>query len=263
MAIMLDNTRLSPKVQKIVTKPGTSTATIAVALSKNSFKAKPVTVQAKTAPVKTVIPLELSGGVLASNVMIKGTTGATVKAVVPALTTAQKTAITGAMATKYGQAVVSSPPNQAMIAKLRTIAVLTQIKKSGLELAPKGTTEYLYNAETQTATFRDAVNSLLGQQEQWVAKQTEYQNLLSARETELAKGTQELGNVKGQLNLLTTDYLALQERYNELLANPPEKPGTDILGGFGDFIAKYGLWIVLGVGAIILLPSVMRIFERR
>ena len=184
------------------------------------------------------------------------------------LTTTQTAAINQAVQLKYGMAVVTNPSNAKMITTLRTIATVNTLKKSGLEMAPKGTTAALYGAEAAATAYTAGFNALSLQNEAMLKKQQDLLSNISASETTLAKATNELGVTKGQLELTTTRYEDLVKKYNELVINPPGGGGTitpapSIFGEFGDFISKYGLWIFLGIGAIIMLPSIASIFKRK
>lgn len=173
------------------------------------------------------------------------------------LTETQKTAIIKAMEVKYGQAVVSSPANQRMISLLRTRAIVGNLQNKGMELAPKGTMDYVYNADETNAFLRDAYNALYAQQEQWTAKQTEYQGRLSEMSTELAKGTYQAGVYQQQLASAESMYSELLAKYNQLVNNPPEG-SIDPVGAIVDFFRQYGLWILLGIGAVIFIPSLIK-----
>jgi hypothetical protein len=89
--------------------------------------------------------------------------------------------------------------------------------------------------------------------------QTDYISRISANETLLATATNRLGITQGQLETTQSKYLTLQEKYNELLNNPPSEPGLDLFGGLGDFLNKYGIWIALGVGALLFMPLITRL----
>jgi len=215
--------------------------------NKNTFGLVPLTGSFTRSPVNNVTPTAFSD----KATMVK-----------KQLTTAQTNAINQAVQLKYGMAVVTNPSNVKMITTLRTIATINTLKKSGLELAPKGTTTALYGAETAATAFQVGYNALSLQNEAMLNKQQAMLTQISSSETTLAKATNELGVTKGQLELTTSRYEDLVSKYNALVANPSGGGGTiefpDILGGLGDAIKKYGIWIALGVGAVILLPSILR-----
>ena len=203
--------------------------------------------------IKVTVPYDLR-----SLVPSVATLGAKATTITKQLTTAQKDAITQATQLKYGVAVVTNPSNAKMISTLRTIATVTQIKKSGLEFAPKGTTEALYSADVARESWMTGYNTLSLQNDAMLKKQQDLLSSISSSETTLMKATNELGVTKGQLELTTTRYEDIVKKYNDLLNNPP-KSGDDIL----TWITKNWMWIALGVGGIILLPTLINAIGRR
>ena len=202
--------------------------------------------------IKVTVPYDLK-----SFVPGVATLGSKATTITKQLTTAQKDAINQATQFKYGMAVVTNPSNAKMISTLRTIATVTQIKKSGLEIAPAGTTTALYGAQASTDSWVAGFNALSLQNEAMLKKQQDLLSSISSSETTLMKATNELGITKGQLDLTTTKYEDLVKKYNDLLNNPP-KSGDDIL----TWITKNWMWVAVGVGAIVLLPTLVKAMSR-
>ena len=213
--------------------------------------------------IKVSVPFELKATAPVVNILnnafgdTKTNVANKVSAVTKQLTTAQKDAINQATQLKYGMAVVTNPSNAKMISTLRTIATVTQIKKSGLEFAPKGTTEALYNADVARESWMTGYNALSSQNDAMLKKQQDLLSSISSSETTLMKATNELGVTKGQLELTTTRYEDIVKKYNDLLNNPP-KSGDDIL----TWITKNWMWVAVGVGAIVLLPTLVKAMSR-
>lgn len=204
---------------------------------------------------KVVVPYDLKSLVVAGNPVSSLVSNPS--AVTKQLTTAQQDAINQAYNRKMGIAILQSASFQKVSSIVKAKTILAGIDKSGMEINPKGTGTLIYTAQEQANTMRDALNVLSAQQQEWGAKQTDYLSRISQNESLLATATNRMGILSGQLETTQSKYLELQKKYNELLENPPSE-GIDIMS----FINKYGLWIALGVGAIILLPSITNIFKR-
>ena len=211
----------------------------------------------KTTPVKTTVPYDLKASIVSSNVSSLVTKPS---AITKQLTTAQKDAINAAYNRKMGISIIKSDAFQKVSGIVKAKVILGDIRNAGLEINPGGTGALLYTAAEQAASNRDALNLLSSQQQEWGAMQTDYISRISANETVLATATNKLGITLGQLETTQSKYLTLQEKYNELLNNPPSNPELpDLFGGLGDFLNKYGIWIALGVGALLFMPLISRL----
>jgi hypothetical protein len=158
-----------------------------------------------------------------------------------------------------GISIIKSDAFQKVSGIVKAKVILGDLRNAGMEINPAGTGSLLYTAAEQAAANRDALNLLSSQQQKWGAMQTDYLGRISQNETLLATSTNRLGITQGQLETTQSKYLTLQEKYNELLNNPPSEPGLDLFGGLGDFIKKYGIVIALGVGALLFMPMITRL----
>ena len=174
----------------------------------------------------------------------------------PTLSPNQKAAVQVAQNLKMSTAILASPLNQQIISAVRARATTNVITKSGNTIVPTNTlTEYQQQAAAQQAqiTAFSAVNTLMGTQ---LAAQTAQINKLSNAMNTLSQGTVQ-GSVT-QAQLATTT-----KAYEAVVNTPTAATSTDIFGQIGDFINKYGLYIALGVGAIIFLPMITKLIPQR
>ena len=239
---------------KTLASPTTKTGSIPTVLSASpSF-------QIQVTPVKTGVT---TADILKPAGYVSTTVGKAINKVVIPNTQLRTTAITALVNAKMGMQLRALSPNlNKVFTTIQTKQTLANISKAGMELAPKGTKEAVYTAEQTAQINQDAYKSLYGQYEVAVQRQTEYANRQSELLGQLAQGTVDYTTAVGQLSNLQGQYGDLMAKYQDLLNNPPKEPGLDIFGGIGSFLSKYGLWIALGVGAIILLPSILKIFDR-
>ena len=257
------NIAITPKV---TVKPTLSSPSKIVSIktainTKAAFPKATAAVLNPPTTTKTVVPLELKSNVTPTNSLFGETTTVTTGkyvSVTPNYTEAQLNAIKEAQNRQLGTAITSTAKSQQIISLLRAGAITKSITQQGYELAPKGTKEMLGISQSQTNEFRDMINAFQPLQEEWATKQAGYLSQISQNETLLAKATSEGAIAKGQLTTLTGQYNTLYAKYQELLNKPPS-PDTDIFGGIGDFINKYGLFIVLGVGALIFMPLITKL----
>lgn len=180
-------------------------------------------------------------------------------------TPARDLAITTITNALQGKAIRASPNFSKVMTTVNTKMEINKINNAGLELAPKGTVAAVYNADQQASIWQESYNAMSLQNESLVNRQTEYQNQLANIQQTLAQGTIDYSVAQGKLDLLNTQYSDLQTRY-DALANSGGGGGTvdtSLFGGLSDFINKYGLWIAIGVGALLFMPLLTKLIPDR
>lgn len=259
-------TTTKPLATALKTTVSTPTATKAPALIVPKTATTVNTIFSKNIGTKTVVPLALSGAPI-SNALISTAAGiktistGTYLAVTPSYTTAQKEAIAQAQNLQLGSQLVSAKSNQKMIAFLRSASIVKNLQGQGLEIIPSSTISELKTDQEKAASFRDQLNALMGQQQQWSTAQAGYLQKIAGFQTELSKATAEGAVAKGQLTLLGSQYEDLWQRYQDLLNKPPE-PGIDIFGGLTDALKKYGVYAIIGVLGLVALYVGIKAFKK-
>jgi hypothetical protein len=184
---------------------------------------------------------------LTSNV---GTTTVTkvTNVVTPTVTSSQKAALAANTNLKMGTLIRATDLYNKIVPAVQARAITNVITKAGYSIVPKTSN----NAVVDTGAVGVLTNQLSNQ----VSAQSTLLSNLSSQMDVLAKGTVQ-GTV-AQAQLATTT-----KAYEAVVNTTPAATSTDIFGQIGDFINKYGLYIVIGFGAIIFLPMITKLIPQR